>query len=181
MSLSQLFFLLIFFLTFFLPYFLRSKRSLSEKTSSLLLDATSNKRNTFSFCKRHIYLQFIFEELMSIVNQSRNYLIIQSQINKQNIIKLMKRKHYREKKCYKNCKKRRNWGLLLAKSQCQHVRLRARSMVSQNFRSSKEREDATQAVEPIMLAREPVAIQWKAHNFGSRNIKLAMDPTLYDI
>ena len=58
---------------------------------------------------------------------------------------------------------------------------RAFTMVSQNVGSSEEREDATYAVESIMLAREPVAIQWKTHNFGSRNIILSMDPTLYDI
>ena len=39
-------------------------------------------------------------------------------------------------------------------------------MVGRIFGPSEEREDATQVVEPFILAREPVVIQWKAHNFG---------------
>jgi len=39
-------------------------------------------------------------------------------------------------------------------------------MVSQIFGPSEEREDATQPVEPFMLAREPVVVQWEARNFG---------------
>ena len=60
-------------------------------------------------------------------------------------------------------------------------KLRACAMVSRIFGPSEEREDATYAVEPILLARELVTIQWKAHNFGSWNIILVMDPTIYDI
>ena len=55
---------------------------------------------------------------------------------------------------------------------------RARAVVSQNFDSLEKREDAMWAVEPISLTCEPVAVQCKAHNFGSRNITVAMDPTL---
>jgi len=38
-------------------------------------------------------------------------------------------------------------------------------MVSQKFGPSEEREGVTQAVEPFMLAREPVVVQWLACNF----------------
>jgi len=44
--------------------------------------------------------------------------------------------------------------------------IRTCAMVSRIFDPSEEREDATQAVEPFMLAREPVVVQWKARNFG---------------
>jgi len=43
--------------------------------------------------------------------------------------------------------------------------VRACAMVSQSFGPSEEREDATQAVEPFLLAREPVVVQWLACNF----------------
>jgi len=50
-------------------------------------------------------------------------------------------------------------------------------VVSQNFGSSEEREDAMSAVEPILLAHKYVTVQWKTQNFDSRNIILAMEPT----
>jgi len=39
------------------------------------------------------------------------------------------------------------------------INFRARSIVNQKFGSPEEREDVMWAVEPILLAREPVAIQ----------------------
>ena len=42
---------------------------------------------------------------------------------------------------------------------CGH-HVRACAMVSQIFGPSEEREDATQAIEPFLLAREPVVVQW---------------------
>jgi len=50
-------------------------------------------------------------------------------------------------------------------------------VVSQNFGSLDEKEDVMSTVEPILLAREPVTVQWKAQNFSSRNIISVMDPT----
>ena len=55
--------------------------------------------------------------------------------------------------------------------------LRVSTVVSQNFGSSEEREDAMSAVEPILLAHKYVTVQWKTQNFDSRNIILAMEPT----
>ena len=54
-------------------------------------------------------------------------------------------------------------------------------MVSHYFGSSEERECIMQAVEPNLLACEPVVIQWKARNFGSSNLILVIDPTLNNI
>jgi len=55
---------------------------------------------------------------------------------------------------------------LAALVQAESLFVRACAMVSQIFGPSEEREDATQAVEPFMLAREPVVVQWEARNFG---------------
>ena len=71
-----------------------------------------------------------------------------------------------------NCVYQNEWRRCIYFSLClqsnhakQNVLLRPRTVVSQNFGSSEEREDVMSTVEPILLAHKPVVIQWKAHNF----------------
>ena len=82
-----------------------------------------------------------------------------------------------------NCVYQNEWRRSIPFSSClqsnhakQNVLLRARTVVSQNFGSSEEREDAMSAFEPIYLTHKPYSLQCTTHNFGSENKILAMDP-----